>query len=81
MYNVLYYIIVYLYKLKETDWGLRLLRTYGVALIELPLAKFGVPLAGFDAFIMSRPQFAVIQAPNLKLMAGLMGLVSGDVEW
>ena len=40
----------------KVDWGLSRLQNYGAAFVELPLMKFGVPLAGPDAFIMPGPQ-------------------------
>ncbi|CAE7938265.1 lkhA [Symbiodinium necroappetens] len=37
---------------RQVDWGLSRLQNYGAAFVELPLMKFGVPLAGPDAFII-----------------------------
>ncbi|CAE7031882.1 lkhA [Symbiodinium sp. CCMP2592] len=37
---------------RQVDWGLSRLQNYGVAFVELPLMKFGVPLAGPDAFVI-----------------------------
>jgi len=37
---------------RQVDWGLSRLENYGVAFVELPLMKFGVPLAGPDAYVI-----------------------------
>ena len=41
--------------LEVLDWGLRRLENYGASLVEMSLTKFGVPLAGHDAFILPKP--------------------------
>ena len=43
----------------KVDWGLSRLENYGVAFVELPLMKFGVPLAGPDAYVMPGPLLRV----------------------